>query len=364
MYSACSCQPDCSSSGLRVVDCGPRLTEDDVEHRHAAAAGDLQRRVELEVAVGHEVRRRRHVQAQRAVGARSTQAVNQAGVVGLANSTTQTGRPFTRPSEDVGVGRLRAPGGLRHAERRKLLRAPPRRAGPIAVPTALPSTTAVAPPRIRYSTSSGACKLQVVSRPPVGPRAQRLGVDEALQGPCHPSRVRDDRGRRARPLGNVEDDRACCRSGAPRRADGRAAWRRVAAEPARPRRNQPRARHGTRPSAPRAARLPTRAPSPSASPCRPPARPRAGRTRRRARARRAEAAERSRPRRSASAARPASRSSSPPRAPASPSPGSMRLFTSRKLACGPAAVRETAFLQCRLRRLGRQMLFPCGPGEA
>jgi hypothetical protein len=96
--------------------------------------------------------------------------VNQAGVLGLANETTQTGRPPTLdvPSTYAFVAcEPQAGCGTRSAgsccERRHGL------PGPSRSQRRSPSTTAEAPLRIRYSTSSGACSFQVVTSPPFGP---------------------------------------------------------------------------------------------------------------------------------------------------------------------------------------------------
>ena len=229
--------------------------------------------------------------------ARSIQVVNQAGVVGLAKAhDPDRAAVHARRAEEVGVGRLRAPGRLRHAERRELLRAPPRRARAVSVPAA----------RAEHDRVSAALDpvLDLVRRLQAPGGQKATARDRSGGPPCRrgSSATVSPEPRAPRSLRPVASARECrrrpdgCRSDAPRRAAAAgpppsSSRARTASPESHPR------RCGTRPSAPRAARLPARARSPSASPCRRPARPRGDRTRHRARVHQAEAAARSRPRR-------------------------------------------------------------------
>ena len=214
----------------------------------------------------HEVGRRRHVQAQRAIR----------GAVDPGGEPGRRGRVGEGDDPDRAAADARCAAG-----RRRWSPASPRpaaaRAGPGAAasgatarpPGRGPSAACRARPRRRRRGSgtrprSAPSSLQVVSRPPVGPERSDSDVDEALQLPRGEGGARDDRRGRARARAGMSKATGLLplsRSSTWRRAGSGG---RVAAEAARHRRNRPSSRWRTRPSGPRAARRRARARSPSA----------------------------------------------------------------------------------------------------
>ena len=157
--------------------------------------------------MAHEVRRRGHAQAQRAVSA----AVNPGGEPGRRGRVRERDdpdRPAGDPAaaENVRVHRDVAPARLRHAERRDLLRAPPGSAGPVAVPAPLPDD------HRRRAAADVVGDLTRRLEAPGGEqaalraRAERLDVDEARETAEDARSPGDDSGRRSRFRWNHEHD--------------------------------------------------------------------------------------------------------------------------------------------------------------
>ena len=157
--------------------------------------------------MAHEVRRGGHAQAQRAVGALLDPG-GEPGRRGRVREGNDPDRPAGDPAaaENVRVHRDVAPARLRHVERRDLLRAPPGRTGPVAVPALSPddhgrrAAADVVGDLIRRLEAPGGEQAALRAR------AERLDVDEARETAEYARSPGDDSGRRSRLRWNHEHD--------------------------------------------------------------------------------------------------------------------------------------------------------------